>query len=65
MADTLLIAPWIADDLRLPVGAHLFKLRGTTPFVFVTDDMEIYVANFLLGAGRPLFADIGDSHIKL
>jgi len=27
--------------------------------------MEIHVANVLLGAGRPLFANIGDQPIKL
>jgi len=29
------------------------------------DEMEIHVANVLLGAGRPLFANIGDKPIKL
>ncbi len=29
------------------------------------DEMEIHVANVLLGAGRPLFANIGDHQIKL
>ena len=31
----------------------------------LVDEMEIHVANVLLGAGRPLFAHIGDKHIKL
>ncbi len=31
----------------------------------LVDEMEIHVANILLGAGRPLFANIGDSQIKL
>ena len=31
----------------------------------LVDEMEIHVANVLLGAGRPLFADIGDQQIKL
>lgn len=31
----------------------------------VVDEMEIHVANVLLGAGRPLFANIGDNPIKL
>jgi RibD C-terminal domain len=29
------------------------------------DEMQIHVANVLLGAGRPLFANIGDKPIKL
>ncbi len=29
------------------------------------DEMQIHVANVLLGAGRPLFANIGDKQIKL
>ena len=31
----------------------------------LVDEMEIHVANVLLGAGRPLFANIGDRPIKL
>ena len=31
----------------------------------LVDEMEIHVANVLLGAGRPLFANIGDQPIKL
>lgn len=31
----------------------------------LVDEMEIHVANMLLGAGRPLFAHIGDESIKL
>jgi len=31
----------------------------------LVDEMQIHVANVLLGAGRPLFADIGDKQIKL
>ena len=31
----------------------------------LVDEMEIHVANVLLGAGRPLFASIGDQQIKL
>jgi dihydrofolate reductase len=31
----------------------------------LVDEMEIHVANVLLGAGRPLFANIGDKPIKL
>ncbi len=31
----------------------------------LVDEMEIHVANVLFGAGRPLFANIGDSQIKL
>lgn len=31
----------------------------------LVDEMEIHVANVLLGAGRPLFAHIGDEQIKL
>jgi dihydrofolate reductase len=31
----------------------------------LVDEMEIHVANVLMGAGRPLFADIGDQPIKL
>jgi dihydrofolate reductase len=31
----------------------------------LVDEMVIHVANVLLGAGRPLFADIGDKQIKL
>jgi dihydrofolate reductase len=31
----------------------------------VVDEMEIHVANVLLGAGRPLFANIGDKQTKL
>jgi dihydrofolate reductase len=31
----------------------------------LVDEMEIHVANVLLGAGRPLFANIGDKQIKL
>jgi dihydrofolate reductase len=31
----------------------------------LVDEMEIHVANVLLGAGRPLFANIGDQQIKL
>lgn len=31
----------------------------------LVDEMEIHVANILLGAGRPLFANIGDQQIKL
>ncbi len=29
------------------------------------DEMQIHIANVLLGAGRPLFANIGDAQIKL
>lgn len=29
------------------------------------DEMQLHIANILLGAGRPLFADIGDDQIKL
>jgi dihydrofolate reductase len=29
------------------------------------DEMEIHVANVLLGAGRPLFANLGEKPIKL
>jgi dihydrofolate reductase len=29
------------------------------------DEMEIHIANVLLGAGRPLFANIGDKQIRL
>jgi dihydrofolate reductase len=29
------------------------------------DEMEIHVANVLLGAGRPLFANIGEEQVKL
>ena len=31
----------------------------------LVDEMEIHVANVLLSAGRPLFANIGDAQIKL
>jgi dihydrofolate reductase len=31
----------------------------------LVDEMEIHVANVLLGAGRPLFANIGDKPVKL
>jgi len=31
----------------------------------LVDEMQIHVANVLLGAGRPLFADIGDKPIEL
>lgn len=31
----------------------------------LVDEMEIHVANVLLGVGRPLFANIGDKPIKL
>ncbi len=31
----------------------------------LVDEMEIHVANVLLGAGRPLFVNIGDEQIKL
>jgi dihydrofolate reductase len=31
----------------------------------LVDEMEIHVANVLLGAGRPLFANIGDKQIRL
>lgn len=31
----------------------------------LVDEMEIHVANVLLGAGRPLFANIGDRQIRL
>lgn len=31
----------------------------------LVDEMEIHLANVLLGAGRPLFANIGDQQIKL
>src|SRR6266849_9373105 len=31
----------------------------------LVDEMQIHVANVLLGAGRPLFANIGDKQIKL
>lgn len=31
----------------------------------LVDEMQIHVANTLLGAGRPLFANIGDQPIKL
>jgi dihydrofolate reductase len=31
----------------------------------IVDEMMIHVANVLLGAGRPLFANIGDKQIKL
>lgn len=31
----------------------------------LVDEMQIHVANILLGAGRPLFANIGDQPIKL
>jgi dihydrofolate reductase len=31
----------------------------------LVDEMEIHLANVLLGAGRPLFANIGDEQIKL
>jgi dihydrofolate reductase len=31
----------------------------------LVDEMEIHVANILLGAGRPLFANIGDKFIRL
>jgi dihydrofolate reductase len=31
----------------------------------LVDEMQIHVANVLLGAGRPLFANIGDTPIKL
>jgi len=31
----------------------------------LVDEMEIHAANVLLGAGRPLFANIGDQPIKL
>jgi dihydrofolate reductase len=33
--------------------------------VGLVDEMQIHVANVLLGAGRPLFANIGDEPIKL
>lgn len=31
----------------------------------LVDEMRIHVANVLMGAGRPLFANIGDEQIKL
>jgi dihydrofolate reductase len=31
----------------------------------LVDELEIHVTNVLLGAGRPLFANIGDKPIKL
>lgn len=31
----------------------------------LVDEMEIHIANVLMGAGRPLFANIGDGIIKL
>lgn len=31
----------------------------------LVDEMEIHIANVLLGAGRPLFANIGDAQIRL
>lgn len=31
----------------------------------LVDEMQIHIANVLLGAGRPLFANIGDKPIKL
>ncbi len=31
----------------------------------LVDELEIHVANVLLGAGRPLFANIGDRQVKL
>jgi len=31
----------------------------------LVDERQIHVANVLLGAGRPLFANIGDKRIKL
>ncbi len=31
----------------------------------LVDEMQIHIANVLLGAGRPLFANIGDKQIKL
>jgi dihydrofolate reductase len=40
------------------VSQQLLKAR-------LVDEMEIHVANILLGAGRPLFADIGGEQIRL
>jgi dihydrofolate reductase len=31
----------------------------------LVDEMEIHIANVILGAGRPLFANIGDDQIRL
>jgi dihydrofolate reductase len=31
----------------------------------LVDEMQLHIVNLLLGAGRPLFADIGDQQIKL
>jgi dihydrofolate reductase len=31
----------------------------------LVDEMELHIANVLLGAGRPLFANIGDKQIRL
>lgn len=31
----------------------------------LVDEIQLHIANILLGAGRPLFANIGDSQIKL
>jgi dihydrofolate reductase len=44
------------------MGANISQQYLKAGFV---DEMQIHVANVLLGAGRPLFANIGDKPIKL
>ncbi len=44
------------------MGANISQQYLKTGLV---DEMQLHVANILLGAGRPLFADIGAAQIKL